>query len=79
MTSTFTQKNDIIRFVYAETTVAENETLMQALLVDDELYDFYMKCAFTKESMDKMKFAPSEKCIDNILNYSKKVSLQVAS
>ena len=35
MTSTFTQKNNIIRFVYAETTVAENEILMQALLIDE--------------------------------------------
>ncbi|MEY3416481.1 MAG: hypothetical protein RL060_592 [Bacteroidota bacterium] len=71
MTSTFTQKNDIIRFVYAETTVAENEVIMQDLLIDDVLYDFYIQCAFTKENIDQLKVEPSESCIQNILQYSK--------
>jgi hypothetical protein len=71
MTSTFTQKNDIIRFVYAETTAAENEIIMQDLLIDDVLYDFYIKCAFTKDRIDKIKVEPSDRCIQNILQYSK--------
>ena len=71
MTSTFTQKNDIIRFVYAETTVAENEVIMQDLLIDDVLYDFYIQCAFTKEHIDQINVEPSESCIQNILQYSK--------
>lgn len=71
MTNTFTLKDDIIRFVYSETSTSENEVLMELLMTNDELYDFYMQCALTKENIDAVSFEPSEKSINNILNYSK--------
>jgi hypothetical protein len=73
MTNTSTLKNDIIRFVYSETSISENEIIMQKLILNDDLYEFYMDCASTKETIDSIKYEPSEKCISNILNYSRSV------
>lgn len=73
MTNTSTLKNDIIRFVYSETSISENEIIMQKLILNDDLYEFYMDCSSTKETIDSIKYEPSEKCISNILNYSRSV------
>jgi hypothetical protein len=73
MTNTSTLKNDIIRFVYSETSISENEIIMQKLILNDDLYEFYMDCTSTKETIDSIKYEPSEKCISNILNYSRSV------
>lgn len=75
MTSTSTLKNDIIRFVYAETSIAEKEELLTAMLIHDDLYEFYMQTSFVKEQVEQIKIEPSEKVIDRILAYSKRTAV----
>lgn len=66
MTSTSTLKNDIIRFVYSETSIVEKEELLSAMLIHDDLYEFYMQTSFVKEQVEQVKIEPSEKVIDRI-------------
>jgi len=69
-TSTSTQ-NDVIRYLYNETSNKENTFIEEALLYDRELFDFYLDCADIKTGMDKIELSPSDRAIDNILNFSK--------
>lgn len=75
MTSTSTLKNDIIRFVYAETSITEKEEFLSAMLIHDDLYEFYMQTSFVKEQVEQVKIEPSEKVIDRILAYSKRTAV----
>ena len=74
MIKTFTQ-NDVIRFVYQETSEQETKEIEKALLCDAKLEEMYKDILFMKADLDKAKKTPSDKVINNILNYSKSLNL----
>jgi hypothetical protein len=78
MTQIFTlNQNDVVRYLYDETTPQESERIVEALLFDSKLLEFYLESVEIKQSLDKVILAPPERVIDNILAYSKKYSLEV--
>lgn len=74
MTKTFTQ-NDLIRYIYHETTEQERIDIEENLLIDPEFFDEYKKLAEISMELDRIDESPSEKTIKKILNYSKSLNL----
>jgi hypothetical protein len=72
MTQTFTStQNDVVRYLYNETSNQENIYVEAALLYDKELLNFYLDCADLKSGMDKIQLSPSDSAMDRILSYSR--------
>lgn len=72
MTQTFTStQNDVVRYLYNETSNQENTLVEEALLFDKDLLDFYLDCADLKSGMDKIQLSPSDSAIERILSYSR--------
>ena len=74
MIKTFTQ-NDVIRYVYQETSELETKEIRKALLCDAKLEEMYKDILSMKADLDKAKKSPSDKVINSILNYSKSLNL----
>ncbi len=72
MTQTFTStQNDVVRYLYNETSNQENTLVEEALLFDKDLLNFYIDCADLKSGMDKIQLSPSDSAIERILSYSR--------
>lgn len=78
MIKTFTQ-NDVIRFIYDEVTEEERVDILNALITDNELADFYYSIVQVKEDMSSIARQPSDAVIENILRFSRDVSFETAS
>lgn len=76
MTKTFTP-NDVIRYVYDDISNKEKKAIENALICDSSLLDFYLTTLEAKETAEPAMKDPSDKTIENILNYSR--SFQVNS
>ena len=74
MTKTFT-RDDLIRFIYKETTEDEYRAIESALLINDELFDQYQQLDSVRDILNGVRCSPSKTVINNILNYSKYLSL----
>ena len=70
MIKTFTQ-NDLMRYLYHETTEKEEQEISKALLADNELRELYQSMSAMKAEMDKAQLEPSSSSILNILSYSR--------
>lgn len=77
MTKTFTQ-NDVIRYFYNEVTTQEKQDIENALIWDNALADYYQELVQMNRSLNKIKKQPSDRTIENILNFSKSFSLHTA-
>ena len=77
MTKTFT-RNDLIRYIYQETTEREKQEIEQALLLDNKLFEEYKNLAEVSMELDRVELSPSEKTINKILNFSKTINLHSA-
>ncbi len=72
MIQTFTNtQDDVIRYLYNETSNQENNRIEETLLQDGDLLDFYLDCADIKTGLDKIQLSPSDRAIDKILNFSR--------
>jgi hypothetical protein len=72
MTQTCTStQNEIVRYIYNETSSSENVLIETSLIYDNELLDFYLDCLELKEEMNQIELSPKESSIQNILNFSK--------
>ncbi len=72
MTQTFTStQNEIIRYVYNETSPSENLLIEEWIAADTENLDFYLDCLQLKEEMDQIVLVPKDITLERILNYSK--------
>ncbi len=69
-TSTSTQ-NDVVRYLYNETSNQENSLVEEALLYDRELLDFYLDCADLKSGLNKIQLSPPDRVFERILSYSR--------
>jgi hypothetical protein len=67
--------NDVIRYVYNEVSSQESEELKSLLLWDNDLADLIQDLSEVKKSVSKINMEPSDRVINNILNYSKSYSL----
>lgn len=74
MTKTFTQ-DDLIRYIYRETTTEETTKMKTALAFDEQLSECYHELSKSAELLRRVSFKPSESCLDKILSYSKSYDL----
>lgn len=70
MTRLFTS-NDLVRFIYGETSKKENEKIKALLRKDSKFQKLYFQLLKSKEEIDGLIKFPSEKTIQNILDLSK--------
>ena len=75
MTKTFTE-NDLIRYVYGETSVLENNDIESALLCDSRVQEEFAHLIEIIRHLDSVDYFPSEKSLKNILNKAKELNLQ---
>lgn len=73
MTKTFTY-DDVVRYLYAETTENENEQIVEALALDDNLMNFYLDSLEIQNQMNKITRTPSETVISEVIRYSRQIS-----
>jgi len=74
MTKTFT-RNDLIRYIYNETTENEKKEIEQELLLNNKLFEEYKDLAEVSMELDRFEMSPSENVIIKILNFSKTLNL----
>lgn len=77
MIKTFTQ-DDVVRYIYEETSEEENAEMISAMLFDDELAETYASFRDIISSLDLATKEPSDKTIDAITGYSKSYHLHCA-
>lgn len=70
MIQTFTQ-DDVIRYVYDETTEEENSLIQDGLVHDTEMLEFYLDMLDVKASLDKSYRDPSPKSLNAVFAYSR--------
>ena len=75
MIKTSTQ-NELIQYVYNELADDVREQLEVALMHDNELADDCSDLLLIQRLLDGATKSPSDRSINNILNYSKSLSLQ---
>lgn len=68
--------NDLIRFVYNETSDLENNQLVDKLSNDDALFDQYEKLEDAKSYLSEVKIAPQSSSIESILRYSRETAFE---
>ncbi|MCR9249224.1 MAG: hypothetical protein NXI20_02330 [bacterium] len=71
MTKIFTE-NDLVRFIYEETSEAENNEIRDALMCNPGLQEMYNELKDMKSMLDENLMKPGKQAVNNILNYSKK-------
>jgi hypothetical protein len=72
MTKTCTStQNEIIRYVYNETSASENVLIEKSISSDEEMLNFYLECIYIKEDLNLIVLSPKDKTINNILDFSK--------
>jgi hypothetical protein len=69
MIKTFTY-DDVIRYVYEETSEEENLFIEDAMMSDAELMTQFLDTLELRSLMDKIERQPRTSTIDNILSYS---------
>lgn len=70
MIKTFTQ-DDVIRYVYEETSPEESLLIEEALMSEPELTTFFLDALELRSMMNKIERQPRPSAVDNILNYSR--------
>ncbi|MDX1629472.1 MAG: hypothetical protein R3345_12275 [Fulvivirga sp.] len=74
MTKTFTQ-DDVIRYIYEETSAEENKEIEKAMICDAGLQEMYKELCAVKNQLDHSLKQPSDRVTDRIMNYSKSLNL----
>jgi len=70
MTKTFTP-DDLVRYLYKETSEKENKEISHALICDSELLDMFKQLAAMKRDLNIIVKKPSDRVVNNILQYSR--------
>ena len=65
------QLNDVVKYLYNETSENENLSLESEFMEDSNLLDFYLDCVSLKQVMDKIEMQPSQESVDRIMTFSK--------
>ncbi len=67
--------DDVLRYVYEETTEFENTLIEDSLMGDAQLVAFYLNALETKQLMNRIIRTPSERSIQNILAFSRNYAM----
>lgn len=65
------QLNDVVKYLYNETSEIEDRSLEQEFAEDSRLLDFYLDCVSLKKVMDEVTMKPSKASVARILEFSK--------
>lgn len=74
MIKTFTP-DDLVRYLYKETSEKENKEILHALLCDADLLDMFKQLAAVKKELNHIFKVPSDRVVNKILQYSKSFHL----
>lgn len=74
MTKTFT-RNDLIRYIYNESTDREKKKIEQELLCNNKLFEEYKDLAEISMELDRFELSPSDKAVNKILEFSKSLNM----
>ena len=66
----------LIKYIYRETSVAETMAINEALSNNWELYELYEELKLSYQQLPKVKFNPSGSAIQNILAYSEQTAVE---
>lgn len=69
MTKTFTQ-DDVVRYVYEETSPEENQLIEDALMMEPALMTFFFEALELRALMNKIERQPRQNTVESILSYS---------
>ena len=69
MTKTITQ-DDVLRYIYKETSDKESVAIEKQLLVNTSLMDFYNQTKETIRKINELQLEPSQNVQNKILDYS---------
>lgn len=70
--------NDLVRFIYKETSTTETLGITEALSEDINLLEEYETLMVSHVRLPKAKFDPSKATIQNILRYSENSAVQTS-
>ena len=71
MTKTCTSTlNNVVRYLYNETSDSENELIEFQISKDSAILDFYLDCISLKTEMNDIRLSPSKNIVSNIMMYS---------
>jgi hypothetical protein len=68
--------NQLIRYLYKETSASENVALLEQLSIDWDLREKYEELIPAHRLLSKVQFSPSYSSIRSLLEYSKSTALQ---
>lgn len=74
MITTFTQ-HDIIRYIYNETSETESKHIKSFICSNADQTAFYKDIKSVKIGLEALERSPSERVINNILYYSRSLSV----
>jgi hypothetical protein len=69
MTKTIT-RDDVLRYIYDETSLEENLAIQKQLIVNSSLMNFYREVNEAAKKVKEFQLEPSESSMNNILEYS---------
>ena len=69
MTKTFTQ-DDVVRYVYEETSPEENLLIEDALMMEPDLMTFFLDALEMRAMLNKIERKPRTNTVQAILDYS---------
>lgn len=72
MNKTFTQE-DLIRFLYDETSSFENNQIDAFLILNDELKSHFLELKNSFDCLNKIRLGPSKVTVNNIISYAKAI------
>jgi hypothetical protein len=70
-----TTTNDLLLYLYNETKMTESVLIQKAIDNDPETEEEFEELKSAVSFLDSILEPPSPKCLDNILNYSRKTAL----
>lgn len=75
MIKTFTE-NELVRYLYEESSASENVEIRNALLCDSSLEELFSELKFSSSLLDRLSFSPSKLSLDGIFDFSNNFSLK---
>ncbi|MEO1050874.1 MAG: hypothetical protein AAFX87_09610 [Bacteroidota bacterium] len=76
MIKTFTH-DDLIRYLYGDTSKKENKEIEKALICDSELQEIYKELSAVKNQLERSLKEPSAKALTNIIHFSRSYEPEV--
>lgn len=75
MTQTFTP-DDLVRYLYQDTSDDETQEIEKALQTDSRLRNEYEQLQQGQELVSEIVLTPSDKCIDHIMGYARAMNMK---